>query len=94
MTENQHGKDEVVGGIRRKLARRQYCQCHRQPTLGAQLARVGVLGWIIVTPTLIGLCIGHFIDKFAGTGVFWSGALMVVGIAVGCWSAWKWMNSQ
>jgi len=53
-----------------------------------------VLGWIIVTPTLIGLFIGRWLDYKLGTGIFWSAPLLMVGVAIGCWSAWRWIHKQ
>jgi ATP synthase protein I len=53
-----------------------------------------MLGWIIIVPTLGGLFLGHWIDKQFGTGIFWTGPLLFVGLAIGGWTAWKWMNTQ
>lgn len=96
MPTNAHKRDEneVISGVRRRLARRHHWLRHGAPTLGGQLARVGVLGWIIVVPTLLGAWLGHFLDRAGGGGIFWSGSLMAAGIGLGCWSAWKWVHSQ
>jgi ATP synthase protein I len=32
---------------------------------------------------------GHF-----GTGLFWTAPLMLAGLCLGGWSAWKWMNGK
>ena len=58
------------------------------------VGQIGVLGWIIVTPTLIGLFIGRWLDHRLGTGIFWSAPLLLVGVVIGCWSAWRWMHQQ
>ena len=56
--------------------------------------QIGVLGWIIVAPTLLGLFAGRWLDRSFGTGIFWSAALLVLGVTVGFWSAWRWMQRQ
>ncbi|HET9019625.1 MAG TPA: AtpZ/AtpI family protein [Acetobacteraceae bacterium] len=33
-------------------------------------------------------------DRLLGTGIFWTGPLLLAGLALGCWSAWRWMHSQ
>ncbi len=82
---------EVVHGVRRRIQSRQRWLQEGDPSLARQLARVGVLGWMIVTPILLGVLLGRWIDRLMGTGIFWTAPLLFAGLAVGCWSAWKWM---
>ncbi|HDZ72350.1 MAG TPA: AtpZ/AtpI family protein [Aurantimonas coralicida] len=65
-----------------------------EPTVAKRLAQIGVLGWIIVVPTLIGLFVGRWLDRMFESGLTITGALLMIGLAIGCWSAWKWMNGQ
>lgn len=83
---------EVLSGVRRRRDRRRRWLREGEPTLAHQLARVGVLGWIVVTPMLLGVLLGRWIDRRFGTGIFWSAPLLFIGLALGCWSAWKWMK--
>ncbi|MDR3415769.1 MAG: AtpZ/AtpI family protein [Nevskia sp.] len=85
--------DDVVTGVRRRRDRHERWLRTGAPTLAGQLARVGVLGWIIVTPTLLGAWLGRYLDRVADSGIFWTGALIAGGVALGCWSAWKWVHS-
>ena len=41
-----------------------------------------MLGWLVVTPTLLGLLAGRWIDRHENTGIFWTAALLVVGVVV------------
>ena len=65
-----------------------------EPSLGARLGQIGILGWTIVVPTLLGLALGHWLDRYFGTRVFFSAPLLMVGAGIGLWSAWKWMHRQ
>ncbi len=65
-----------------------------EPSLGARLGQIGILGWTIVVPTLLCLWGGHWLDRRFGTGVFFSAPLLMVGAAIGLWSAWRWMHRQ
>jgi ATP synthase protein I len=65
-----------------------------EPSVARRLAQIGVLGWIVVTPMLIGVFAGRWIDDKLGTGLFWTAPLLMLGAALGCWSAWRWMGSE
>jgi ATP synthase protein I len=65
-----------------------------EPSLGSRLGQMGILGWTIVLPTLLGLVLGHSLDRHFASGVFFSAPLLMIGAAVGLWSAWKWMHHQ
>ncbi|PTW61085.1 ATP synthase protein I [Breoghania corrubedonensis] len=61
--------------------------------ISRRLAQIGVLGWIVVTPMLVGIFAGRWLDRTLETGLFWTAPLLMIGLALGCWFAWKWMNS-
>jgi ATP synthase protein I len=65
-----------------------------EPSLGSRLGQIGILGWTIVLPTLAGLAIGHMLDRWFGTRVFFSAPMLMLGAAAGLWFAWKWMHRQ
>jgi len=81
--------DDLPQRAQRQLQRWRRQLREGEPTLAQQLARVGVLGWIIVTPMLLGVWLGRRLDH--GQGIFWTAPLLILGAALGCWSAWKWM---
>jgi ATP synthase protein I len=65
-----------------------------EPSVARRLSQIGVLGWITVTPMLVGVFVGRWIDAKLGTGIFWTAPLLMLGAALGCWSAWKWMRGE
>lgn len=58
-----------------------------------RLAQIGVLGWITVIPILIGIFAGRWLDQRYHSGIFWTAPLLMLGAALGCWSAWRWIKS-
>ena len=42
---------------------------------------------------LIGVFAGRWLDRTFNSGLFWTAPLLMLGLALGCWSAWKWMQS-
>jgi ATP synthase protein I len=87
-------EDGMAAAVRQQRKRRRDWLWEGEPSMARFVGQIGVLGWIIVAPTLIGLFIGRWLDHRFGTGIFWSAPLLLVGVLIGCWSAWKWMHKQ
>jgi ATP synthase protein I len=84
--------DRLAEGVRRREQRHRDWLREGEPTVGRRLAQIGVLGWIIVVPMLIGIGLGRWLDHMLRSGIFWTAPLLLLGLALGCWSAWKWMQ--
>jgi ATP synthase protein I len=78
----------------RAAKRAQAAGDEREPSFVARLGQIGVLGWAIVAPVLIGVVIGRWLDRTFDTGVFFSAPLIMLGAAAGLWTAWRWMHRQ
>ncbi|WP_406867075.1 AtpZ/AtpI family protein [Paraburkholderia fungorum] len=95
---NQRGhdshEDRLAGAAQQAAERAARGREEPEPSLGYRLGQIGILGWAIILPTLLGLALGHWLDRSFGTRVFFSAPLLMVGAAVGLWSAWKWMHRQ
>lgn len=63
-------------------------------SLWQNLSMVGALGWLIVTPTLLGVFLGRWLDGQFKTGILFSGALIFLGVAFGCYLAWQRVNKE
>lgn len=52
--------------------------------------------WVVifVAPTLGGLFLGRWLDARLASGIFWTAPLMLLGLCIGGWTAWKWMNAR
>jgi ATP synthase protein I len=86
--------DGLLDVVRQQHRRRQHWLREGEPSLARFIGQIGVLGWIIVAPALIGLFIGRWLDHQFGSGIFWSAPLLLVGVVIGCWSGWRWMHAQ
>lgn len=84
--------DRLAEAVRLRAERRR--QPGGIPSLASGLGRIGVLGWQIVVPALIGLAIGRWLDHRLASGIFWTAPLMILGLGLGCWSGWKWIGRQ
>lgn len=86
--------DGLAAAARRQRERRDNWKKEGEPSMMRFVGQIGVLGWIIVAPTLIGLFVGRWLDHKLGTGIFWSAPLLLIGVTIGFWSAWRWMHQQ
>jgi len=86
---NHDENDSLVEPVRRQRQRRDFWERHGERSLARNVAMIGALGWLIVTPTLIGLFVGRWIDHAAESGIFWTVSLLFLGLCIGCWLAWR-----
>jgi ATP synthase protein I len=91
---NPEERDPLVASARQKGERRRRWRREGEPSTARRLAEIGVLGWVIVTPMLIGVFIGRWLDRTFASGIFWTAPLLIIGLVIGGWSAWKWINAQ
>jgi len=86
--------DRLLATVRRQRDRLRHWHREGEPSVARFVGQIGVLGWIIVTPILVGLFLGRWLDHTLGSGLFWSAPLLLIGVVVGCWSAWRWIEKQ
>jgi ATP synthase protein I len=84
--------DRLARAAQRAVERKAQGRADPEPSLGARLGQIGVLGWTIIVPMLLCLFLGRWLDRSFGTGIFFSAPLLMVGAAIGFWSAWRWMH--
>jgi ATP synthase protein I len=78
--------------VRRHRERRASAQRESRRSIGQDLALIGVIGWTLVIPALLGILAGRALDRRFGSGVFWTLGLLVAGVVLGCALAWQRLN--
>ena len=63
-------------------------------TIWAGLGTLGVIGWAVSIPTLIGAGIGWFLDNKLMHDHRWTLAFLILGLLMGCWNASYWVCKQ
>jgi ATP synthase protein I len=58
------------------------------------LGMMGLIGWSVVVPTLLGAALGLWLDKRHPGSHSWTLALLVAGLAIGCLNAWHWVAKE
>ncbi len=94
MTQEPDNHERLSDAVKTRQERRERWQREGERSIGQNIAMIGVLGWTIVLPTLLGLFAGRWLDRQFHMGIFWTLGLLVVGLAAGCMLAWKRMHSE
>lgn len=94
MTDDRDTEDHTAEAARRSARREQMRRENPEPSLSSRLGQIGILGWAIVTPMLLGVVLGRLADRYFETGVFFTAPAILIGAAIGFHAAWKWMHRQ
>ncbi|MAU45451.1 MAG: ATP synthase subunit [Yangia sp.] len=94
MSRRHDPRDDTADAARREAARETLAHDDAEPSLGARLGQIGILGWAIVVPTLLGVLLGRLADRTFDTGVFFTAPAIMIGAAIGLHAAWRWMHRQ
>jgi ATP synthase protein I len=58
------------------------------------LGMMGLIGWSVVVPTLLGAALGIWLDNRHPGNHSWTLMLLVIGLAIGCLNAWHWVDKE
>ena len=82
--------DQIGNKAERKLRARR--RSNRGVWFG--LGMMGVVGWSVVVPTLLGAALGIWLDRHHPAGHSWTLSLLIVGLVIGCLNAWHWVDKE
>ena len=58
------------------------------------LGMMGLVGWSVVVPTLLGAALGIWLDHRHPGNHSWTLTLLIAGLAIGCLNAWHWVDKE
>jgi ATP synthase protein I len=90
-SETKSGLAERIGAKARRKLR---AQRNTTPGVWFGLGMMGLIGWSVVAPTLLGAALGLWLDKRYPVPHSWTLALLVVGLVLGCFNAWRWVEEE
>ena len=82
--------DQVGSKAARKLRARR----NGAPGVWFGLGMMGLIGWSVAVPTLLGAALGTWLDAKHPGAHHWTLALLVAGLMLGCLNAWRWVARQ
>lgn len=82
--------DEIGAKAARKLAAK------RNAAHGVWfgLGMMGLVGWSVAVPTLLGAALGIWLDKHHSGSHSWTLMLLLSGLLIGCLNAWHWVAKE
>jgi ATP synthase protein I len=90
--DDQNATDEqFVTQLRQQVRRAQNA---RHTGFWQGLAALGAVGWMVVLPALVGAFAGRWLDSRFASGAFWTLTLLLLGVAVGCATAWRHVRKE
>ena len=82
--------DQVGAKATRKIKARR----DGTPGVWSGLGMMGLVGWSVVVPTLLGAALGLWLDEHHRGTHSWTLALLVAGLSLGCLNAWRWVAAE
>ena len=94
MTPKSENHDHLDDAVKLREERRARWEREGERSVGQNLAMIGILGWSIVLPTLLGVLAGRALDRHFGAGPLFTCCLLVAGLVLGCGIAWRRITSE
>lgn len=85
---------ELERQVALKQARKLRAQSEKNQTIWFGLGMMGLVGWSIAVPALVGIAIGLWIDSEWPSRYSWALMLLIMGVCIGCWNAWNWIERE
>lgn len=94
MTAGAETRENFAHKVGTKEARKIRARRDKSKGIWLGLGMMGMIGWSVAIPTLIGVGIGIWMDlKYPGH-LSWTLTFLSIGLAVGCANAWYWVERE
>ncbi len=95
-TEKSEDKNSFSKLIGEKENRKLKAQHEKKRSAWMGLAVIGMIGWSVTVPALLGVALGMWLDKCYPEHRFhiWTLNLLMIGLITGCLIAWQWISKE
>ncbi|HSM58034.1 MAG TPA: AtpZ/AtpI family protein [Candidatus Sulfomarinibacteraceae bacterium] len=95
MEEQKEEPGSLREAIGKKARRKIRARERAQNPLWRGLGTMGMVGWSVAIPTLLGTLLGVWLDSVWETSpVSWTPILLIVGLVTGVVLAWRWVEEE
>ena len=84
--------DETLSEIGRKAERKMRYRREESSALWFGLGTMGIVGWSVAIPMLLGIALGMYLDEHAPVSFSWVLTGLIGGLILGCLNAWFWIR--
>ena len=85
---------EFTRQVGAKEKRKLQAQRRVHATVWSGLGMMGLVGWSVAVPTLLGAALGIWLDRRYPGVHSWTLTLLIIGMAFGCMNAWHWVARE
>ena len=85
---------DLAGQVGAKAARKLKARRNGAPGVWLGLGTMGLIGWSVAIPTVLGAALGMWLDDRYPGKFSWTLALLMAGLALGCLNAWRWVANE
>lgn len=89
-----HETNDYLRRVASKVERKQHARRARQCDVWSWIGLFGVIGWSVAIPTLAGVAAGIWLDARVESRISWTLTLLLLGVLVGCLTAWRWTREE
>ena len=93
-SKSEKGNGEFGSEIGIKAVRKLKARRNSAKGVWFGLGMMGLIGWSVVVPTLLGAALGIWIDKNHPGSHSWTLMLLLIGLIIGCLNAWHWVGRE
>lgn len=95
MPKNISNKEkEFIEKVSKKAIRKYKAKGQCKHIILSGFGMMGVIGWSVAIPTLLGVAIGHLLDNRYPGKHSWTLTFLIIGLIIGCVSAWYWISKE
>lgn len=94
MSERKNGTGGFIRELKRIDDRRRTRHEREKKGVWFGLGMIGLVGWSVAVPTLIGAAAGILLDTRTDTRYSWTIMLLFAGVITGSIIAWAWINRE
>ncbi len=87
-------EQNLLKQIRTKEGRKLRARQEQHSTIWFWLGMIGLVGWSVALPTIIGVAVGVWVDRTWPSRYSWTLMFLFVGIVIGCTNAWFWVQQE
>ncbi len=84
----------LIRQVGTKVERKLRAQRHVDRTVWLGLGMMGLIGWSVAVPTLVGTALGLWLDKHYPASFSWTLTMLIIGLIIGCLNAWRWVSKE
>jgi ATP synthase protein I len=87
-------KKTLANQVGTKAERKLRAQRNVTQTIWLGLGMMGLIGWSVAIPTLLGAVVGLWLDKHYPMDFSWTLTMLLIGLIIGCFNAWHWVTKE